>query len=94
MSNISFEAHPSSKALSLVLRESTDKSECYLVSGKPEHQMLSDVVGEACHQSSQKIQRNTPIWNYTEPSNDQIAQVHPYSLRMNVCNSGTTSLNS
>lgn len=61
MRNISFQAHPSSKAFSLVLREPTNKSECYLVSRRPEHQMLNDVVGEVCHQSSQKIQRNTPI---------------------------------
>lgn len=38
------------------------------------------------HQSSQKIQRHTPVLELypTHPSDDQNAQVHLYSLRMNM----------
>lgn len=53
MRNVFFQAHPSSverhnQGLSLVLREPTDKSECYLIRRRPEHQMLNAVVGEVC----------------------------------------------
>lgn len=44
-----------------VLREPTDKSEYYLVSEKPEHWILNDVVGGALHQRSCKAPPNAPV---------------------------------
>lgn len=83
MRNVSFQAHPSSKVLSLVLRESTDKSECYL-GRRPEHRMLNAVVGETVTRALRKSKDIHLFWNYTQPSDDQNAQVHLYSLRMNM----------